>query len=235
MPLSPSNIPLSLYIHLPWCIKKCPYCDFNSFAKTDALPEQAYIDALLQDLDQELPLLGNRPIVSIFIGGGTPSLFSPAAIKRLLHEINLRLEWTPAIEITMEANPGTFEQERFYGFKDAGINRLSLGVQSFNPTHLQKLGRIHGTNESLSAITAAKEIGFNAINVDLMYALPNQSVEEALADLTQAITLTPAHLSWYHLTIEPNTAFYRRPPKTPNEEITEAIETQGKALLAQHG
>ena len=229
------NIPLSLYIHLPWCIKKCPYCDFNSYTQNGDIPETAYIDALLQDFDQDVALLANRPIVSIFIGGGTPSLFSPQAIKRLLCALQERVEILPHAEITMEANPGTFEQARFEGFRTAGVNRLSLGVQSFNATHLQKLGRIHGKTESLTAVSCAQKMGFDAINIDLMYALPNQSVTEALEDLAQGCDLKPAHLSWYHLTIEPNTAFYRRPPITPNEEITEEIETLGRAMLSHNG
>jgi len=228
------NIPLSLYIHLPWCVKKCPYCDFNSFKQNGIIPEEAYINALLKDLSQELPKMTNRQISSIFIGGGTPSLFSAESISRLLKEINNLVDIVPNVEITMEANPGTFEQERFAGFRAAGINRLSLGIQSFNATHLKILGRIHGQAESLTAATAAKQIGFSKINLDLMYALPNQTIEEALVDLQQAIALSPTHLSWYHLTIEPNTAFYRQPPKVPVDDIVDEMEMLGEALLEKH-
>lgn len=234
--LFPHEIPLSLYIHLPWCVKKCPYCDFNSFKQTsDVLPEDEYITALLQDLQQELPRTPNRPLISLFIGGGTPSLFSPKAISRLLTEIRDLMPVAADAEITMEANPGTFEQERFAGFREAGVNRLSLGVQSFNIQHLAKLGRIHGAQEAILAASSAKKMGFNSINIDLMYALPTQTLENALDDLKQAIALSPDHLSWYHLTIEPNTAFYRKPPKTPEEESVIEMETAGRELLAAHG
>jgi len=230
------HVPLSLYIHFPWCVKKCPYCDFNSHALRGELPETAYIDALLTDLDETLVSCNHKTLHSIFMGGGTPSLFSPDSIARLLEELKKRLLITPEIEITLEANPGTVEYQKFKAFKDAGINRLSIGVQSFQTDKLTVLGRIHDGNQAIQAIQSAHNAGFTDFNVDLMYGLPNQSVSDALADLNTAIDLSPTHISWYHLTLEPNTVFYRQvPANLPDDDKTEAMETAGRALLEQHG
>lgn len=228
-------IPLSLYIHLPWCVRKCPYCDFNSHTQIGELKEQAYIARLLQELEQQLPTIWGRRLVSIFIGGGTPSLFSAKSIKYLLQEIHARLAFHPDIEITMEANPGTFEQEKFAGFRQAGINRLSIGVQSFNAAHLKRLGRIHDNNEALKAVAIAKQAGFDNINIDLMFALPQQTLTEALNDVQQAIDLQPQHVSWYQLTIEPNTVFYKTQPSLPQDDDAISMQEQGQALLTKNG
>lgn len=221
--------PLTLYIHLPWCLRKCPYCDFNSHewratstAEADGMPESAYIDALIADLDAALPLIWGRGVQAIFIGGGTPSLFSPQAIDRLLGDVRARLKLTPDCEITLEANPGTFERDRFRAYRAAGVTRLSLGVQSFNDEHLKALGRVH---DRAQAIAAAEEAAasFDTFNLDLMYALPGQSLEQLDADLTQALALAPPHLSVYHLTIEPNTWFAKFPPQLPEDDIAYAM------------
>lgn len=216
--------PLSLYIHIPWCVRKCPYCDFNSHqAKTD-LAEQAYIDALLTDLQTELPNIWGRPVETIFIGGGTPSLFQATSIDRLLGGIRSLVRLQPQAEITMEANPGTFEKEKFQGFKEAGITRLSIGVQSFNDNALKSLGRIHDHREALSAIEYALNI-FDRVNVDIMYALPGQTVQTALTDIQTAITTGANHISAYHLTMEPNTPFGHTPPQgLPQDETAQDIE-----------
>jgi oxygen-independent coproporphyrinogen-3 oxidase len=227
--------PLALYIHIPWCVKKCPYCDFNSHTQGDQLPEQAYIQALLRDFQQHLPQIKGRMIGSIFIGGGTPSLFSGTAFNTLLTQISQHIALAPNLEITLEANPGTLEHGRFTEYRQAGINRLSLGVQSFNATHLLALGRIHGPNEALTAVQEIDAAGFDNFNLDLMYALPHQSVSQALDDLEQALALNPTHLSWYQLTLEPNTAFYRAPPVLPDEDCREDIADAGQALLAARG
>jgi putative oxygen-independent coproporphyrinogen III oxidase len=229
--------PLSLYIHLPWCVKKCPYCDFNSHATGDgnSFPEQAYIDALLRDLEFELPRIASRQIVSIFIGGGTPSLFSAEALQRLLETLHERLLFSPPIEITLEANPGTVEALRFQAYRQIGINRLSIGVQSFNDVMLKHLGRIHTASTAVDAITIAKAAGFERINIDLMYGLPNQSIEQAIADLEQGITLTSAHLSWYQLTIEPNTVFYKNTPVLPEQDQIWDMQEAGQTLLSSAG
>jgi len=227
--------PLSLYIHFPWCVRKCPYCDFNSHALRDSLPEGAYVDALLKDLEQELPAVWGRTVHTIFMGGGTPSMFSAAAMDRLLSGIRARLSLHPDAEITLEANPGTTEQRRFDGYRDAGINRLSLGIQSLNNTHLEALGRIHSTEQSILAIQAARAAGFDNINMDLMFGLPEQNPEQARADLEAALALQPEHLSWYQLTLEPNTLFHARPPALPNEEEKWAMLTLGRTVLAGHG
>ena len=226
--------PLSLYIHIPWCIKKCPYCDFNSHAITGDLPEQAYIAALLADLDREIKYVQGRPLESIFFGGGTPSLLSVTGIDTILRGVAQRINFSDRIEITLEANPGTFERDKFAGFRQAGINRLSVGVQSFNPTHLKQLGRIHSAEEAIQAIVQAKESGFDNINIDLMHGLPRQSTAQALEDLQAAIVQNPAHISWYQLTIEPNTEFYSNPPRLPDDDQLHHIEQQGLQLLAQH-
>ncbi|WP_156497040.1 radical SAM family heme chaperone HemW, partial [Alcanivorax sp. HI0083] len=209
MPLT--NPPLSLYIHTPWCVRKCPYCDFNSHERGE-IPEAAYLQALLTDLEQDLPLIGDRPVETVFIGGGTPSLMSADFYRQLFQGIRQRLTLQPDAEITLEANPGTLEAGRFEGFRAAGINRLSIGVQSFNNTHLQALGRIHDASAAIDAAHQAQAAGFDNFNLDIMHALPGQSHAQALDDLQQAIALQPTHLSWYELTIEPNTVFYRAPP-----------------------
>ncbi len=228
--------PLALYAHLPWCVRKCPYCDFNSYeAKPGDLAEDAYVDALLLDLDAELPLVQDRPLASVFIGGGTPSLFSGAAIGRLLEGIRARAPLAPGAEVTLEANPGAVEAERFAAYRDAGVNRLSIGVQSFRAEQLRKLGRVHGPEQAVRAAELAKAAGFDNFNLDLMYALPGDDLDGALSDLRSALALEPPHLSWYQLTLEPNTAFHRRPPPLPAEELVLEIERAGRELLAVSG
>ena len=226
--------PLSLYIHFPWCVRKCPYCDFNSHELKSALPELQYIDALLADLEQELPAVWGRPVNSIFMGGGTPSLYSPEAIDKLISGIRARLNFNNDIEITMEANPGTAEQGKFSEFHAAGINRLSIGIQSFNDDHLQKLGRIHDRNEAIKAAELAHDAGFDNFNLDLMFALPGQTIEQAIKDIHTAIALEPTHISHYQLTIEPNTLFHHNPPMTPDDEISWQMQEQCQALLADN-
>lgn len=228
-------IPLSLYIHIPWCVRKCPYCDFNSHQARDEVPEAAYIEALMADLDQELALTDQRQCQSIFIGGGTPSLFSANALQQILDGVRARLTLADDCEITMEANPGTFEQERFAGFRAAGVNRLSLGVQSFDDSCLTALGRIHSSGDARAAFEKAREIGFDNINLDLMHGLPGQTLDLARGDLLQAIALGPEHLSWYQLTIEPNTEFHARPPSLPVDETLWDIQEMGWQLLANAG
>lgn len=229
-------VPLGLYLHTPWCVQKCPYCDFNSHTlKGEPLPEQQYIDMLLRDLEADLPLVWGRTVQHIFIGGGTPSLLSPEKISLLLNSIRSRIAVKPDAEITMEANPGTVEQARFEGYLDAGINRLSIGIQSFNAKHLKALGRIHSNDEAIKAVQAAQNAGFTNINCDLMYGLPNQSLAQAMNDLQQAIDLKPNHISWYQLTLEPNTMFYHRPPKLPVDDTIWAMQQGGVKLLDQHG
>ena len=227
--------PLALYIHIPWCVRKCPYCDFNSHAASPVLPEEDYVDALLADLDQDLPAVYGRPLSSIFFGGGTPSLFSAAALGRLLAGVEQRIAFAPDIEITLEANPGTFEQDKFVAYRKLGINRLSIGVQSFQPQKLEALGRIHTGDEALHAAEMARRAGFDNFNLDLMHGLPDQSLEEALDDVRQAIALAPTHLSWYQLTLEPNTVFWNQPPVLPEDDILWDIQEAGQALLAEHG
>ncbi|MEJ7686702.1 MAG: radical SAM family heme chaperone HemW [Variovorax sp.] len=211
--------PLSLYVHLPWCLRKCPYCDFNSHEWNggDALPEQRYIDALIADLDAALPLIWGRTVNTIFVGGGTPSLFSPAAIDRLLGDLRARLKLAPDCEITLEANPGTFERNRFRAYRAAGVTRLSVGVQSFDDGHLKALGRVHDRAQAIAALEEAA-LAFDTFNLDLMYALPGQTLAELDADLDQALALAPPHLSVYHLTIEPNTYFAKFPPVVPEDD-----------------
>ena len=228
-------IPLALYIHIPWCIRKCPYCDFNSHNAPNNLPEKQYIQALLNDLAQELPSIWGRRLESIFIGGGTPSLFSAESMDELLSGIRALLPVRPNLEITLEANPGTFEQEKFKGFREAGINRLSVGIQSFNPQHLQALGRVHNQAEALKAAEVARYAGFDNFNLDLMFGLPQQNLEQAVADLQQAIDLQPTHLSWYQLTLEPNTLFYKHPPVLPDDDLLVDMQYAGQALLQQAG
>ncbi|HET8696283.1 MAG TPA: radical SAM family heme chaperone HemW, partial [Gammaproteobacteria bacterium] len=204
--------PLSLYVHLPWCVRKCPYCDFNSYESRGALPDEAYVDALLRDLDSELGFMRGRTIESVFIGGGTPSLFPGPAIGRLLEGIRARVTLAAAVEVTLEANPGAVEAERFAQFRDAGVNRLSIGVQSFRDERLRALGRVHDSGEARRAVRLAKQAGFDSVNLDLMYGLPGDDAAGSLADLAAAVELEPEHVSWYQLTLEPNTAFERRPP-----------------------
>ena len=223
--------PLSLYIHLPWCVRKCPYCDFNSYRLGEELPEQAYIDALIRDLDQDLPRVWGRRIQSIFLGGGTPSLFSPDSIDALLSAVRARLPFDAESEVTLEANPGTVDLGRFKGFREAGINRLSIGVQSFEEEKLRALGRMHRREEALRAADAARAAGFDNFNLDLMFGLPNQTVEQALADVRTAIDLAPDHLSVYQLTIEPNTAFYAAPPELPDDDIRWTMQQQLQEFL----
>lgn len=229
------NIPLSVYVHIPWCVRKCPYCDFNSHAQKQGLPESRYIDALMADLEQKLPSVWGRRITSVFIGGGTPSLFSGEAMARLMREMRERLPITPDTEITMEANPGTFETAKFAAFREAGINRLSIGIQSFSNDKLRVLGRIHDANEAENAVKIAKQAGFENINLDLMFALPGQSLEQAMADLDKAISQETQHLSFYQLTLEPNTEFYVKPPSLPEDDAAWEIQHRGIEKLAQAG
>jgi putative oxygen-independent coproporphyrinogen III oxidase len=217
--------PLSLYVHLPWCLKKCPYCDFNSHEVSGEMPEQRYIDALVADLEVSLPLIWGRQVHSIFIGGGTPSLFSPQAINRLLGDIRARLKLTADCEITLEANPGTFEKDRFKAFRSAGVTRLSIGVQSFDDRHLKALGRVHDRAQAIAAVEEAAQ-AFDTFNLDIMYALPGQTLENQAQDMRQALALQPPHISIYHLTIEPNTYFAKYPPVIPEEDTAYAMLDQ---------
>jgi oxygen-independent coproporphyrinogen-3 oxidase len=227
--------PLSLYVHLPWCIKKCPYCDFNSHEMAGAeLPEQRYIDALIADLEASLPLIWGRSVHSIFIGGGTPSLFSPAAIDRMLGELRARLRLDADCEITLEANPGTFEKDRFKAFRHAGVTRLSVGVQSFNDAHLKALGRVHDSAQAIAAVQEAAA-SFETFNLDIMYALPGQTLEGLEKDMRQALALSPPHISIYHMTIEPNTYFAKFPPVIPEEDLAYAMLDRITEMTAQAG
>ena len=227
--------PLALYIHIPWCVRKCPYCDFNSHAAGPTLPEEEYVDALLADLDVDLRHVHGRPLTSIFFGGGTPSLFSDRALGRLLAGVERRVAFAPDIEITLEANPGTFEQIKFKGYRALGINRLSIGVQSFQEAKLKALGRIHDGNEAVRAADMARAAGFDNFNLDLMHGLPEQSIEDAMFDLRTAISQGPTHLSWYQLTMEPNTVFWSQPPVLPEDDLLWDIQEAGQALLAAEG
>jgi len=228
--------PLSLYIHVPWCVRKCPYCDFNSHAKNlQEIPEVAYLAALFADLEQELPQIAEREIVSIFIGGGTPSLLAPEIIEQLLFGLRSRLNLWEHLEITLEANPGTAESEKFQRFRDAGVNRLSLGIQSFDPATLQKLGRIHDAEQARQAIVLAQQAQFTDINIDLMFGLPGQTVISAINELEIACRFRPSHLSWYQLTIEPHTEFYRSPPVLPREDEIWQIQQAGLEFLSEQG
>jgi oxygen-independent coproporphyrinogen-3 oxidase len=231
----PQLPPLALYIHIPWCVRKCPYCDFNSHAASPVLPEQEYVDALLADLDQDLIHVHGRELSSIFFGGGTPSLFSAEALGRLLKGVEQRIRFASDIEITLEANPGTFEQAKFSAYRGLGINRLSIGIQSFQEEKLKALGRIHNGDEAIRASDMARQAGFDNFNLDLMHGLPDQSQDDALGDLRQAIALAPTHLSWYQLTLEPNTVFYNQPPTLPEDDILWDIQEAGQALLAENG
>ncbi len=229
------NIPLSLYIHVPWCERKCPYCDFNSHLPKASIDEAGYVNHLLTDLDQDLNDMGaaiqERELVSIFVGGGTPSLLSPAAYSQLLSELKHRLSFSDEIEITLEANPGSSETDKFSGFRDAGINRLSIGIQSFNDVHLKALGRVHGAEHALKAAGAACQAGYDNFNLDLMFGLPDQSLAQSLEDVRQAIEMRAAHLSCYQLTIEPNTLFYAQPPILPDDDRLWEMQTAIKSSL----
>ncbi|MBC3270320.1 radical SAM family heme chaperone HemW [Pseudomonas sp. SWRI81] len=231
----PTLPPLALYIHIPWCVRKCPYCDFNSHTASPVLPEQEYVDALLADLDEDLHAVYGREISSIFFGGGTPSLFSAEALGRLLKGVEQRIPFASDIEITLEANPGTFEQEKFVAYRQLGINRLSIGIQSFQQEKLEALGRIHNGDEAVRAAGMARQAGFDNFNLDLMHGLPGQSLDDALSDLRQAIALNPTHISWYQLTLEPNTVFWNQPPVLPEDDTLWDIQEAGQALLAEHG
>ena len=226
--------PLALYVHIPWCVRKCPYCDFNSHQAKGDVPERAYVEALVTDLELALPDVWGRRVTSVFFGGGTPSLFSAAAIGTLVSAFRARLPLAADCEISLEANPGTFEAEKFRGYREAGVNRLSIGIQSFNPEHLKALGRIHDDKEARRAIEIAKA-SFENINLDLMYALPQQTPTEALADVEAALEVDTAHLSFYHLTIEPNTLFHRHPPKLPEEDAAAAMQDAIGTALADGG
>ncbi|WP_316933414.1 radical SAM family heme chaperone HemW [Marinobacter sp. AL4B] len=237
MPSSPLGAvcpPLSLYIHVPWCVRKCPYCDFNSHAVRGDIPEAAYLAALLEDLEHDLSFVRDRPIESVFIGGGTPSLMTSDFYQRLFEGLRQRLSFAPGAEVTLEANPGTLEEGRYQGFRQAGINRLSIGVQSFHQEHLKTLGRIHNADAAHRAIETAKAAGFSNFNVDLMHGLPEQTPEQALEDLKQALDHRPSHLSWYQLTIEPNTEFFSRPPDLPDDDRLWEIYRQGAEYLRAH-
>ena len=227
--------PLSLYVHVPWCVQKCPYCDFNSHGQKGDIPEAEYVQHLIDDLKADLHLVQGRKIHSIFIGGGTPSLLTGAAYTRLLKEVDSLIGLSDNCEITLEANPGTVETGRFKDYVKAGINRISIGVQSMQDDKLKALGRIHGADEASYAAQQASEAGLNSFNLDLMHGLPGQSLDDALSDLKQIIALSPPHISWYQLTIEPNTQFASKPPTLPQDETLWDIQEQGQALLAQAG
>lgn len=226
--------PLSLYIHIPWCVRKCPYCDFNSHEARGELPEAAYVDALIRDLEMSLPLIWGRKVYSVFIGGGTPSLMSAQAIEKILSHVRMLLPLDINAEITLEANPGTVEAEKFKGFREAGVNRLSLGIQSFNEQHLKALGRIHNAAEAKRAVEIAQS-HFDNINLDLMYALPQQTLGEAEQDVRTALAFKPQHLSCYHLTLEPNTLFHRYPPSLPDDDASSEMQQHIESLLAENG
>ena len=227
--------PLSLYVHIPWCIKKCPYCDFNSHQGDENIPEQAYLKALLKDLNNDLHWVKNRKLHSIFFGGGTPSLFSAQSIEKIISAAEKHIGFEPDIEITLEANPGSAEQRKFADFYAAGVNRLSIGVQSFNDQHLKSLGRIHDSEHAKKAIDMAQQSGFERFNIDLMHGLPNQSREDAMDDLALAIQTGATHVSWYQLTIEPNTSFFSRPPILPEEDQLADIQELGMQKLSSAG
>lgn len=226
--------PLSIYIHIPWCVRKCPYCDFNSHEAHGGLPEQEYVAALVHDLEMALPLIWGRKVYSVFFGGGTPSLLSGEGVTEILRQVRMLLPLNLDAEITLEANPGTVEADKFALFKEAGVNRLSLGIQSFNDAHLQALGRIHSADEARRAIAIAQQ-HFDNINLDLMYALPNQTLDEALQDVQSAMQFKPQHLSCYHLTLEPNTLFARKPPPLPDDDASSDMQQGIEAALAAHG
>ena len=234
--LQPDSIPLSLYLHLPWCVRKCPYCDFNSYTMGDDAPRERYIDSLLLDIDAEAERVQGRELTSVFLGGGTPSVFSPGQVARLIDRIGARFQVGTDIEVTMEANPGTVECGDPSGYRAAGVNRLSIGAQSFSDESLQQLGRIHTVEDIRCAVIEAREAGFDNINIDVMFGLPGQGVTAALIDLERAGQLEPNHLSWYQLTLEPNTVFHSRPPANlPDDEKCWEIQLEGQALLGELG
>ncbi|WP_336949527.1 radical SAM family heme chaperone HemW [Acinetobacter junii] len=237
--LNPINIPLSLYIHMPWCVRKCPYCDFNSHAVPDGQLsmdlEQQYLTALVADFETQVEMAQGRLIHSVFIGGGTPSLISAQGYQWLFDQLKARLSFSDDCEITLEANPGTLEHDPFADYLSVGINRLSIGVQSFDTEHLQRLGRIHSAHNAMDAIQQARQAGFERVNVDLMHGLPSQTVEQALTDLKLAVEHGATHISWYQLTIEPNTVFFRTQPALPQDEILEQIQELGEAYLIANG
>lgn len=235
MPIEPSKIPLSLYVHIPWCVQKCPYCDFNSHALNSPLQEDIYIAALLDNIDHYKDQLNGREIHSIFIGGGTPSLFSGKAIDKLLNSADHALSFSNDIEITLEANPGTVDQKHFADYRAAGVNRLSIGVQSMDDDKLAILGRIHQHEHAINAVRIAKDAGFDNFNLDIMFGLPKQSEHDALADLEKALDLGPTHFSWYQLTIEPNTVFYKTPPPLPPDDHIWQMQQAGIEKLHTHG
>ncbi|OGT00644.1 MAG: YggW family oxidoreductase, partial [Gallionellales bacterium RIFCSPLOWO2_02_60_31] len=226
--------PLSLYIHIPWCVRKCPYCDFNSHEAHGSVPEKEYVAALVRDLELALPLIWGRKVYTVFFGGGTPSMLSGESVAEILRQVRMLLPLDLGAEITLEANPGTVEAERFAAYRDAGVNRLSLGIQSFNDAHLKALGRIHSADEARRAIEIAQR-HFDNINLDLMYALPKQSLEQALQDVQAALSFAPQHLSCYHLTLEPNTLFHRNPPALPDDDASSDMQGSIEELLAAHG
>jgi putative oxygen-independent coproporphyrinogen III oxidase len=226
---------LALYVHMPWCVRKCPYCDFNSHQLKSAAPEASYIDALIRDFDLELPRLNGRRIDTVFFGGGTPSLFQPEDFSRLLAALRQRIAVAADAEVTLEANPGTIERGRFSGYRQAGINRVSLGAQTFAPRALEILGRIHSAEDTHRAVAELREAGLDNFNLDLMYALPQQTLEEALVDVRTACALGPVHISYYQLTLEPGTVFHSRPPPLPDEEAAWQMQTAGQGLLAEAG
>jgi oxygen-independent coproporphyrinogen-3 oxidase len=226
--------PLSLYIHIPWCVRKCPYCDFNSHEARGAFPEREYVAALIRDLELALPLIWGRKVYTVFFGGGTPSLLSGESIEQIMRSVRMLLPLDINAEVTLEANPGTVEADRFADYRDAGVNRLSLGIQSFNDAHLQALGRIHTADEARQAIEIAQQ-HFNNINLDLMYALPKQALDEALQDVRSALSFSPQHLSCYHLTLEPNTLFYRNPPALPDDDLSSEMQQHIEEMLAESG
>jgi oxygen-independent coproporphyrinogen-3 oxidase len=228
-----NDIPLSLYVHIPWCIKKCPYCDFNSHEKNESFDEDMYVKALLLDLDNEYKNCQQRPLHSIFFGGGTPSLFSAKAIQKIIDHARQLFEFTD-IETTLEANPGTFEQEKFDAFREAGVNRLSIGIQSFNESHLKSLGRIHDDRQALSAIATAKSAGFENINLDLMFGLPQQTIQQAIDDVTIACEFAVPHISHYQLTIETNTYFHKHTPVLPETDLIWEMQSQCQNILASN-
>ena len=234
--MNTASKPFALYIHIPWCVKKCPYCDFNSHESHKEIPETDYLEALIQDLDSELQYVSERKISSIFFGGGTPSLISPDFYLELLEQIKKRAEFTDSIEITLEANPGTADAANFCGYKNAGINRLSMGFQSLNDANLKALGRIHDASQAKKAFQIARDAGFDNINIDLMFGLPGQSTKASLADLSEVVRLNPEHISWYQLTLEPNTLFYAQPPANlPDNDLAWQMQNEGIELLNANG
>jgi putative oxygen-independent coproporphyrinogen III oxidase len=228
-------LPLTLYVHMPWCVRKCPYCDFNSHQLKSAAPSDDYIDALIRDFEAEIPALGGRTIEAIFFGGGTPSLFAPEAFARLLRAFAARCQVAVDAEVTLEANPGTIERGRFAGYRDAGINRVSLGAQTFAPGALARLGRIHSPEDTYRAVDELRAARLDNFNLDLMYALPEQTLDEALEDVRRACALAPSHISHYQLTLEPGTVFHSRPPPLPDEDLAFQMQTECQTLLVQNG